>query len=64
MKGRKEVGEGGESRKEKNIYIENSKRNDLRDRRNRVAKHYDLNDMKTSHHADIIKKNMMGTKSI
>lgn len=60
MKVRKEVGEDGgrEGRKEEK-FVENSKRNDLRDRRNKVAEHCDMSDIKTFHHMDTTEKDMM-----
>lgn len=42
-----------EGKKEKKI-VQNSKRNDLRDGRNRVAGYYDMNDIKAFHHVDVI----------
>lgn len=41
MKGRKEVGEDRRNGKKEEKFVENPKRNDLRDRRNRVAEHYE-----------------------
>lgn len=50
MKGRKEVGEDSERDGKKKKNLQKTLRNDLRDRRTRVAEHHDLNDIETFHH--------------
>lgn len=48
--------EGGRAGNKEKKLVENSKRNDLRDRRNRVAEYYNINDIKTFHHVNVIEK--------
>lgn len=56
QEGRKEGSEGREWKGRKDKIVENSKRNDLRERRNKAAEHYDLSDIKTFHPMEVIGK--------
>ena len=49
-------GRGWEGREQRKNLVENWKRNDLRDRRNRVAEYYGISDIKTFHRVDATEK--------